>query len=533
MNAFTGILNTGVKNHTFNNWAKIYKITPELYFQPSNVEEIIEIVKLCTKNNKTMTVVGSGHSPSDMCLSKDYLLNLDKMDKVLSFKEYQGYADIEVEGGARIFKLNAYLQELGYSIQNLGSISEQSVAGIISTGTHGSSSLHSLVSSQYVNLTLVNGKGDIVFCDENTNSDIFKAALLSLGKIGIIVKATIRTIPQYNIKSFQEVISFETLLENWDTVWCSSEFIRCWWYPYNKKCVLWRGVKTDEPISKIPRKSWWGTSFGRFTYELMLYISVKFFPRLTPYIERFIFNNQFGNEVNSGIENDKIAPVEDLTIPSCVQASIDGLNMDCLFSQFVDEWNCPLVNGPGVLKTLEYAISKAAKSGDFYVHVPIEIRCSNTTIPKSHADYSKRTATSAGPVYGNLIRPYLDPTTTTLEYSDKVTNKQLTLYINATIYRPFNYNTPIRSWFSMFEKILIAGQGKPHWAKNFIGDISMLPESVKAKNNYKEYDMFGMASLFKEWFGTKLTDWKTIRTQQDPNGIFLANKDWCQRNGLL
>ena len=218
-----------------------------------------------------MTVVGSGHSPSDMCLSKDYLLNLDNMSEVLSFKKYDGYADIEVEAGIRIFQLNEYLDKQGYNMQNLGSISEQSAAGIISTGTHGSSSLHSLVSSQYVNLTLVNGKGELLYCDEKENPEIFKAALLSLGKIGIIVKATIRAIPKYNIKSVQEVINFETLLENWDNIWCSSEFIRCWWYPYNRKCVLWRGSKTEEPVSTTVRKSWWGTTIGRYSYEPVSY----------------------------------------------------------------------------------------------------------------------------------------------------------------------------------------------------------------------------------------------------------------------
>ncbi|CAI8507359.1 unnamed protein product [Hanseniaspora opuntiae] len=534
MSTLSGILKTGVNNYTFKNWANIYQIKPELYFQPESIEEIQEIVNECNKNGKTLTVVGSGHSPSDMCLSKDYLLNLDNMSKVLSFKEYEGYADIEVEAGIRIFQLNEYLDQKGYNMQNLGSISEQSAAGIISTGTHGSSSLHSLVSSQYVNLTLINGKGEVVYCDEKENPEIFKAALLSLGKIGIIVKATIRAIPKYNIKSVQEVINFDTLLENWDNIWCSSEFIRCWWYPYNRKCVLWRGSKTEEPVSATPRKSWWGTTIGRFSYEFMLFVAVTVCPRLTPYIEKFVFKNQFGvvetfsknPEVSASNENEKSAL-------SCVQTSINGLNMDCLFSQFVDEWNCPLSNGPDVLRKLDIAITKAAENNEYYVHVPMEVRCSNTTIPDKHPDYSKRTETSAGPVYGNLVRPYLDPTTTTLQYSDKVTNDQLTLYINATIYRPFGYNTPIRSWFTEFEQILIAGKGKPHWAKNFIGDLSMLPKDQKPKNKYKDFDMYGMASLFKEWFGTRLTKWQNIRTSQDPNNIFLANKEWCERNGLI
>jgi len=520
----SSILGLGTKNYTFKNWANIYSIKPQLYFQPSTIDECVEIVKECSRLGKTLTIFGSGHSPSDMCLGENWLLNLDKLNKVLDFQNHGTYADISVEAGIRIFHLNEYLAQYGFSMQNLGSISEQSVGGIISTGTHGSSPFHGLVSSQYVNLTIINGKGELQFLDseECNNPEIFRAALLSLGKIGIIVKATIRTIPEYRIKSTQELIKFETLLERWDEIWTSSEFIRCWWYPYTKKCILWRGSKTSEPISAVPRKSWWGTTIGRYFYECLLWCSVKIYPALTPLVEKFVFTRQYGNVETFGSGGDV-----------AIQSSIDGLNMDCLFSQFVDEWGCPLNNGPEILKSLEDSILKASLSQEFYVHVPIEVRCSNSTLPAEHPDYSTRTSTSAGPVYGNLLKPYLDPTPRHLQYAEKVTNNQLTLYINATIYRPFGVNTPIYKWFSLFENIFSAGGGKPHWAKNFIGDVSMLPQGVEPKAKYLDYEMRGMASLMEDWYGEDLGKWKEIRKQQDPNGVFLANKDWCVRNGLV
>ncbi|KAL6939162.1 D-arabinono-1,4-lactone oxidase [Hanseniaspora osmophila] len=521
-NPLGSIVGLGKSNHVFSNWAKIYSNKPQLYFQPTSIDEVVSIVKECNKQGKTLTVVGSGHSPSDMCVSENWLLNLDHLDKILSFKDHGTYADVEVEAGIRVYKLNEILDQRGYSIQNLGSISEQSVAGIISTGTHGSSPFHGLVSSQYVNLTIINGSGELQFLDSDHEPEIFKSALLSLGKIGIIVKATIRTIPQYRIKSQQEVINFETLLDKWDEIWTSCEFIRCWWYPYTRKCILWRGWKTEEPLEPAKTQSWWGTTIGRFTYEALLWISTKIYPALTPRVEKFVFSRQYG-EVETYGHDDVV-----------VQTSIDGLNMDCLFSQFVDEWGCPLKNGLEVLKKLDKSITEAAKNNEFFVHVPVEVRCSNTTLPSKHLDYSKRTPLSAGPVYGNLLRPYLDPTPKDLKYTaSNVSNDQLTLYINATIYRPFGFNTPIYNWFTCFEKILTPAGGKPHWAKNFIGDVSMLPSNVEPKKSYKDYEMRGMASLMHEWYGEDLLKWKKIREQQDPNGVFLANKDWCLRNGLI
>ncbi|AMD20303.1 HDL441Wp [Eremothecium sinecaudum] len=511
-------------NYVFRNWAGIYSCKPQLYFQPKSIDEVVNIVKLAHEQKKTIVTVGSGHSPSDMCLTNEWMMNLDNMDDVVEFIEYpeNSYADVKVRAGIRIYQLNDYLSKRGYALQNLGSISDQSVAGIISTGTHGSSAYHGLVSSQYVNLTIVNGKGEVLFLDSENNPEVFRAALLSLGKIGIIVEATIRVVPSFCITSTQEVVNFETLLDKWDTIWTSSEFIRCWWYPYVRKCVLWRGVKGSETIHK-PRKSWWGTRVGRFIYESLLWITVRIYPSLTPYVEKFVFSRQYGNVETYGHGD------------LATQTSIDGLNMDCLFSQFVDEWGCPLDNGPEVLRSLDHSISQAAQNKEFFVHVPIEVRCSNTTLPTEHLDYSERNATSLGPVYGNLLRPYLDPTPQHLRYAplSDVTNSQLTLYINATIYRPFQVNTPIHKWFILFEDTLGAAGGKPHWAKNFLGSTSLAAGPTKEEKDYADYEMRGMATKINEWYGDDLKQFQKIRSEQDPHNVFLANKDWAIRNGII
>ncbi|EDO14636.1 hypothetical protein Kpol_309p4 [Vanderwaltozyma polyspora DSM 70294] len=515
---------TGQKNFVFKNWAGIYSCKPQLYFQPYDVDEVVQIVNDARSQKKTVVTVGSGHSPSNMCITDEWLMNLDNINEVLKFEENieQHYADITVDAGIRVYQVNEWLAKKGYAIQNLGSISEQSVAGIISTGTHGSSPFHGLVSSNFVNLTIVNGKGEILFLDSENNPEIFKAALLSLGKIGIIVKATIRVVPAFNIRSTQEVLNFDTLLEKWDTLWTSCEFVRVWWYPYCRKCILWRGIKTEEEVTPA-RKSWWGTRLGRFFYEFLLYVSVRIYPRLTPFIEEFVFNRQYGKVETFG-NGDK-----------AISTSVEGLNMDCLFSQFVDEWGCPLENGPEILRSLDHSISQAASNNEFFVHVPIEVRCSNTTLPNEPLDYSSRTATSPGPVYGNIIRPYLDNTPSQCRYvplSD-VTNSQLTLYINATIYRPFHYNTPIQRWFTLFEETMDAAGGKPHWAKNFLGSTRYSNGIVKEEAQYDDFEMRGMAKRVQEWYGDDLIEFRKVRREQDPENIFLSNKEWALINGIV
>lgn len=537
-------------------WAGTFYCKPQAIFQPRNIDEIQELVNQARVNKKTIMTVGSGHSPSDLTMTNEWLCNLDKFNRVLKQEEFYGvsttnpeeqevkFVDLTVEAGCRVFELNEYLKKHNLAIQNLGSISDQSVAGLISTGTHGSSQHHGLVSQQVVSISIVNSEGKVIECSSIENSDLFRASLLSLGKIGIITHVTLRTCPRYTIKSKQEIIKFETLLNSWDHIWLDSEFIRIWWFPYSGNCVCWRAHKSDEPLSD-PRPSWYGTTLGRFFYESLLWVSVHIIPRLTPIVEKFVFAQQYG-----GVETLGKGDI-------AVQNSVEGLNMDCLFSQFVNEWSAPLTSGPSVLVKLNDVIQKAAESGDFFVHAPIEVRCSNTTNsntpfiddetgkpslypPKSWL--AKRDRLSAGPIPGNNLRPFLDNTQFDLEYvgddPSKVTNDQLTLFLNATMYRPFGTNVETHKWYQTFEEVLTEVNGKPHWAKNFIGveGKHVSAEDLDTQIGFggkKFYSMLGFDPIMKKWFGENLTMFNKVRKDTDPHGVFLSGKQWAIRNGIL
>lgn len=535
-------------------WAGTYTCRPLAVFQPRSLAEIQTLVNEARLARKTIMTVGSGHSPSDLTMTSEWLCNLDKFNHILHQEPHHGpsvadptlsevkFVDLTIEAGCRIFELNDYVKKHNLAVQNLGSISDQSIAGLISTGTHGSTQFHGLVSQQVVSLQLVNLHGQIVNCSSIERPDIFRAALLSLGKIGIITQVTLRLCPSYTIKLKQEVISFDTLLRNWNTIWLDSEFIRIWWFPYTDSCVCWRASKSDEPLSD-PRHSWYATRFGRFFYELLLWISVHLTPRLTPLIEKFVFRQQYGTVETLG--HGDVA----------VQHSVDGLNMDCLFSQFVNEWLAPLADGAEVLKLLKTEIMAAAARKSFYVHAPIEVRCSNFAtcdapftsgedgeplLYPSAQWLARRTRLSAGPIPGNNLRPYLDTSPLTPYRGDNsaVSNAQLTMFVNATMYRPFGSNVPTNQWFQVFENIMSKAGGKPHWAKNFIGidgaHSTSIDRDLQLQYGGKPfYSMLGFGPVMKDWYGENLVNFNKVRHETDPYGVFMSGKQWAERNGIL
>ncbi|KAJ8097550.1 D-arabinono-1,4-lactone oxidase-domain-containing protein [Lipomyces tetrasporus] len=507
---------------THHTWALTFFCRPELYLQPSSIEQLQTIVRAAHQFKKTVTVTGAGHSPSDITMTKDWLINLDDFDNVLSFSRHESglFTDVRVEAGIRIYQLNAVLASRGLALQNLGSISDQSVAGIISTGTHGSSAYHGLISQQIVDITLLLASGDLLTVSPTVQPDLFRAAILSLGKLGIITHVTVRAIPSFTVHSFQEIVDFDKLLEDWDTVWTSKEYVRVWWFPYSRKCILWRAQKSGKSLS-APRESFYGTWLGRKLYELLLWFATRIYKRAMPAVERFVFRRQYGWQSTYGQGGSE-----------AVQNSVEALNMDCLFRQFVNEWALPLKHGVEVLKQVDQAVTKAAESGAYYVHAPIEVRCSNCSYPNEETTPFEIIEKSGGigALPGNTLRPLLDYSPVVpYAYTEPISNENLTLYLNATMYRPFGHDPPIGQWYREFEDIMVAYSGKPHWAKNFIGKSPEKTTDVPSKDG----EMIGLANVFDSWYGEDGTKYKAIRLKLDPEGIFLGGKEWAVRNGVI
>lgn len=458
--------------HRHHTWARTFHSRPELYLQPESLAEIQKIVALARKCRRRVVVVGSAHSPSDITMSSSWKVSLDKFAEVLSVDKEK--RTVTVRAGIRLHDLNLRAKEHGLTMPNLGSIDEQSVAGVIATGTHGSSLWHGLLSENVVSLKICLGNAQVVRCSENQNPDLFRAALVSLGALGIVIEVEYRMVPATNIAWVQTIKPLEYLLDNWDKdFWTQAEYTRAWWLPYVHRVVVWRAHKTDEVVRQASSGMISGAVMYH-TYHILLWVS-HYFPRLVPVVEWFIIGLQHGFGLN-GEE-------------SAVEEQRNGLLLDCLYSQFVNEWAIPMSKGPEVIRRLDawlHGDEKAAgipfSSKGIYVHCPIEVRVSNTTRKE------------AGPT------PYLDFSCRT----------EPTLYLNAIMYRPYGLEPRCtKRYYQGFEWLMRELGGKPHWAKNFTW--------VKGSDVVKMY-------------GEDLKKWRRVRAEVDPEGVFVG--DWVRRNLL-
>lgn len=182
----------------WRNWSGSVTSYPTEYHEPTTLEEIVALVQRSKNEGKTVRVVGSGHSFSPLVATDSILISLDR---------YAGleYVDRDactatVKAGTKLKALGELLFAQGLAQENLGDINEQSIAGAISTGTHGTGITFGSISTQVTGLTLVTGNGEVITCSEAENRLLFKASQISLGALGIIVSVTLQLIPAYALR---------------------------------------------------------------------------------------------------------------------------------------------------------------------------------------------------------------------------------------------------------------------------------------------------------------------------------------------
>lgn len=387
------------------------------------------------------------------------MVNLDHFSRVISVEKEKRI--VQVQAGIRLYDLHKRLAEHGLAMPNLGSISDQSVAGFMSTGTHGSSMRHTILSEAVIGFKIVLADGSEKNCSMEQNERLYKAALVSLGALGIIVEITLSVVPGFKIKSTREIVSFTEMLHLWraDQLWDAAEFVRVWWFPYNEKAVIWKGESVPVTVPSIePPGSWYRTTFWTHHVQQALLYAGRFLPSAGPLIERTIFRNT----------HDALCPAE------AVQPSNEALNMDCLFSQYTNEWSVPLANGPEACRRLGlWLAGKEAEaqipysSKGIYTHAPIELR-----VTASSENDAWLSTTTQGPV----------------------------CYIGVIMYKPYHSAISYRRYFQAYEHLMRSLGGRPHWAKQH----NMCLAELK--------DLY-----------PNLSKWLALRQEVDPNNMFTTD----------
>lgn len=261
----------------WNNWSGFQHSQPEHILKPSSIDELKNIVQ----NHHKIRVVGAGHSFTPLVCTDATLLSLDHFSGVENVNTALTQANIW--SGTRLFNLDQYLEPIQQSLMQQGDIDQQSLAGAVSTGTHGTGlNLHCI--SAYVEaFELLTASGDILTCSRQDNPNIFEAGRVSLGSLGILTKITMQNKPRYKLKEHVRLCSVKEFLENIDLWKTQHRHIECFAFSHADQLILKTLDITDEDIQ--PRKLSWPSEDALLTICCSL---TKSFPALNPKLQKLL-----------------------------------------------------------------------------------------------------------------------------------------------------------------------------------------------------------------------------------------------------
>lgn len=227
----------------WQNWAGNVRFNPKEVAQPRNTDEVIDLVN----SGRKIRCVGTGHSWSELIPSGDVLVNTDALNRIVDLDTVANTATIQA--GAKLENLNVELWERGYAFKNIGSIARQSLAGAISTGTHGSGINFQLLASMVRRFKMVTGNGELIELDREKNKERFHTALVSMGMLGIITEMTIDVDPKFQLHEKSSIMNFDEVCDNILDWVNEHNHIKMWWFPHTDKMMVYRYNRTYEPVN--------------------------------------------------------------------------------------------------------------------------------------------------------------------------------------------------------------------------------------------------------------------------------------------
>lgn len=231
---------------TWQNWSGGIIATPRAVAAPTSEAALIDAVVAANRARTELRVAGTGHSFVPLCATTGMLVTLDSLQGVVAADTAGERAT--VWAGSKIHQLGEPLLATGLAMANMGDIDRQAIAGAVSTGTHGTGRTLGNISTQVVGLRLVLASGESVDSSPEVEPEIFNAARVSLGLVGVLSRITLRLLPAYRLHERTWLATFDDCMAQLDDLIAANRHFEYFWVPGEDTCAMKALNPTDLPI---------------------------------------------------------------------------------------------------------------------------------------------------------------------------------------------------------------------------------------------------------------------------------------------
>jgi len=244
----------------WKNWAGNQRATPKAFHVPASESELVAIVRFAHAAKRRVKVVGSGHSFTAVAVADDILIDLRNYGEFIEVSADR--TSVTVQSGIVLADLNESLQLEGLAMPNLGDVTYQTIAGALSTSTHGTGQNRTGLAAQVVGFRLIAADGDVLQCSSTENQEVFHVGRVGLGALGVLSTISLRVVPAFQLLAVEQPMRVSDVLANIEDLVESNDFFEFYWIPHTGWALTKRNNICDLP-SDPPRRfaHWWNKIF--------------------------------------------------------------------------------------------------------------------------------------------------------------------------------------------------------------------------------------------------------------------------------
>ena len=266
---------------SWKNWAGNQQSKPVRIERPASESDVVEIIRQAVLNKQRVKVVGSGHSFTGIAVPDEVMIDLTRLNQVRSVDHSGGL--ITVQAGIVLSDLNAQLELHQLSMPNLGDVTYQTLAGALSTSTHGTGLQRTGLAAQIRAFKMVSAAGEVLVCSPLENAEIFHCGRVSLGALGVITEVTLNVVPAFNLRAVEQPMRISDVLDNYSQLIEENDFFEFYWVPHTKWALTKaNNVSSDDIDSPGRFATWYNKMFlENYAFGVLCRIG-RLFPTLIP-----------------------------------------------------------------------------------------------------------------------------------------------------------------------------------------------------------------------------------------------------------
>lgn len=232
----------------WQNWSGGQQATPAKIEYPASEAELVKAVR---EASGSIRAFGGGHSFSPVVPTTGTLISLEAMNGLAAHDAEKLTATFWA--GTRIAMTGPLLQAVGQGLLNEADINMQSLGGAVSTSTHGTGRQLQSFSATVKALQLVLADGSLVYCSADKDAELFQAARVAVGSIGIMSQITVQNRAAYRLREKVTIMPMAEAMATVDQNKDKLRHIEMWAFPFGGKAIVKQQEITTDAVT-VPEK---------------------------------------------------------------------------------------------------------------------------------------------------------------------------------------------------------------------------------------------------------------------------------------